>query len=280
MLCAVSWSAWGGLGCRRSSSPAKPVAPASLVQRGDQVVVEAAAGEFTEGTVLEVVDGIAKVQGLAEGARLSVSTSELYRLGEPHTWPPASPLLVCRTPEGEWTGCRARHLPGREVQTDHGQTFSLDSDQWFIAGDLTSLGLKQRFAELDRRQAFLAQFLGPLTLEREATWKPRGNQAVVAQRGEDWHSARVSEIRKKALRLKWEADGTETELVASLVVPQPRGDHPVVSGELALLRPALAGQPWRRVQVSRGDAREVTVLDETGAEIGRASCRERVCYVV
>jgi hypothetical protein len=268
----LDWAAGFGLaivlalGCQRQHSDKLPSPGPNATQRGDRVIVEAAAGEFVEGTVLEVIEGMAKVQARDEGAHLTVSVGELYRLGTLQTWPPTTSLLVCHGPGERWSACRPTSTTEPQAETDQGQQVTLGPTDWLPASELTTLGLKQRFAELDRRTAFVSQFQTATMVERPHAWKARGNQAVIARRGNDWYSARVHEVTRKVLHLSWDASGTVTEVSPDEVAPQSQHDRAFPSGALALARPASPAEPWRRVQVMRGDEREVTTLDDSGAE--------------
>lgn len=234
--------------------------------RGDQVVVEARAGEFYEAQVVAVDGDQLRVQRVHGGVSTTLSSQDVYRLPSPGV-PAQGQYLVCAPAETNWIPCRtSRVLDGKVEAVDpEGREFTVPRNRVVIPSELTTLNIERRFADSHRNAEFrtrAARAGRPLV---DPEWSPGPRERVLVQRPEGWFSAVVHELDKHRVHVRWDADRRLTEVPLTSIVPEgPYETDPVVGG-FVLARPQSPAEPWELLRVhSMVDEHSVVLTNSSG----------------
>ncbi len=237
-------------------------------ERGDRVLVEATAAEFFEATVLDHQGGVLHVQRTADGSSLHVQISDVYRLPPAPVHPAAGQLVICRTAEGRWSACRVREVTelGRSIPVVDvdGHEFRLKPADVLLPEGVTRLNLERRFLRAKERRDLLEEVDRSGGLRRPPQWQVAPGQRILAERQGAWFDATVTDVEKDRVVVRWEADGSVTDLDLSSIVPGPPVCGNPQSGRFALCRPRGAATAWEVVRVTHLDASDAKIRDLEG----------------
>ncbi len=235
-------------GCRRSQP--SDAAEHSEWERGDRAVVEERAGEFYEARVVGVEGDQLHLQRVRGGPSTTLSSHEVYRLPSLAV-PVPEQFLVCSPEAAQWVPCRTTRVTDTTVTAvdPRGTEFSVPRERVVVPGRLTTLNIERRFADSKRDAQFLteASRSGPPRVDPD--WSPGPHEHVIVQRDEGWFSARVHELEKDRVHVRWDSDHRVTEVPRGRVVPEgPYATDPVLGG-FVLARPHSPAEPWELLRV-------------------------------
>lgn len=299
---AVATGLLGATGCRCSERevPAAVVPTAVHAERGDQVLVEAAAGEFFQGRVLSraLVKGTPRLKvQRSDGELARADEADVYRLAPAHAAsagsfaadrrPAGAPpglavdaLAICRRsdPPGDWVGCRvvtALAAAKFEVEDYAGERFIADTSSIALPSELTRMNLEQRFQTADKGLRFERAARAAGDPEPTPGWVPGLRERVIAKLGDQWFSAYIVRFYADgSYRVEWVTNRRESDVERRFVISEPPYAAPAHSGGFALRRPSALSRPWLRVKVVAVRP-ELLVSDATG-EQHPATLRELV----
>jgi hypothetical protein len=250
-----------------SSEPACCGAPgARVLARGDQVVVEQTAAEFFEGRVVAVDSEKLRVQAPGKPRSLMVESSDAYPLPPAKHRFEAGQFAVCRAGRLRWVGCRVQAVQGQaiSVQDVEGRPLRLSPAEVLAPSPVTELNLRRHFERIRTRAAFARAVERAGAPRAPKGWRAAPRERVLAQRDSSWYSARIHEIEKSGLRVRWDADQQISEVSAESVVPQPPYVGELGRGDFALMELPGGLQPWQPVQVRAVIGADLKVVDIDG----------------
>jgi len=251
--------------CRRTERT--EAAPTEAWARGDVVVVEASAGDFYEARVVGVEGEALRIQRVDSGSSITLSADEVYRIPS-HGSVETGQFIVCAPAPSRWVPCQVERLRGDRIDalTVDGQSIRVARDRTVVPSELTRLNLERRFVDAHRRARFLeaASRAGRPAFSPE--WAPSPRERVIVRREDGWFSARVHEIKKKTVRVQWDADHRITEVSSATIAPE--GPYPMtpVVGSFALARPASPAEAWELLRVHALVEQEEIVLEDARGE--------------
>jgi hypothetical protein len=231
------------------------------------VVVESNAAEFFEARVLEIESEDARVQVLPKNDIKRVALSDLYRVADSRTEMKAGAFAICRVAEMEWMGCRiqAARADAVEIFTVNGKTTSIPRADVLTPSSVTQLNLEKRFERTKQRSEFESA-LGSAAPRAPAGYRPDAGALVLVRVEGKWYSAKVFEIDREDLRVRWPSTGRINDVDRKDVVPSPPYPTSVKRGEFVLVRPLEPARAWPPARVERVDGTEIAVKDAEGSE--------------
>ncbi len=233
------------------------------IERGAQVLVETAAAEFRTGTVLtNERDGL-RVQWSTDGQVTRVHPEDMYRL-PPESSPVVGAFAVCELGARGWTACRMLgQIEGQlRVSDAEGGEHRLAAHQVVAPTAVTELNLRRHFERVGVLRAFLDGVQAAGAPRAPLGYRPQARRPVLAWRDGRWYDARVVEVERHRVMVRWEADQSSTELGLDAVVPHPPSCGMPEKGRYALLRPSGPGAPWAPVLVVQLASVDAQVKDE------------------
>jgi hypothetical protein len=226
--------------------------------------VEVSAAEFFEGTVLESNKDGLRVQRSLDGAVVRVPSEDVYSL------PPAPSAVhikdfgICEVLQAQWAACQILSQVGdtAEIRDGRGETRHLTTTRILAPTGVTELNLRRYFEKSELARQFWADANEAGRPRRPVGWSPASRRSVLGERDGQWFDASVVDVRKKRVVVRWDSDGTQTDLAPSAVAPQPPACGNPEKGRYALLRPAGPATPWRPVLVVAVATVDAQVKDE------------------
>jgi hypothetical protein len=253
-------------GCKKQPPPPTE----SPVKRGDSVVVEASAGDFFEGRVLEIDDRKVKVQTLTGDDLREVGLGDVYRISGAKWRREALPYGICNVGNGRWEGCQIVSGDGErsKVVTLAGKEQEVAGAEILLPTDVTALNLELRFTSAEARGRFEGQARAAGVPVRPSGWRPSHRERVLARRGEHWASARVESEADAGVGVLWEEQGRVTTLPSNEVVPLPpyTAAPPITLGGFALMDPEISGEDWVPVKIVSLTETDALVVNADGKE--------------
>jgi hypothetical protein len=238
-----------------------------VVSRGDHVVVESSAAEFFEARVLELDGERARVQVLPKNDTKQVELGDLYRIGETNTLASGA-LAICRTAENAWNGCRVQRANEHslEITTDSGKSASIPRVDALVPSSVTELNLRRRFERTQQRSEFEAALGGARAPRPPPGYRPDAGARVLVRLDGGWFAAKVFEIDREDLRVRWVGSGRISDVDRKDVIPMPPYSNSFRRGDFALGRPLEPARAWLPVRVEKVTGAEIRVKDVDGSE--------------
>lgn len=271
----VLGSVLGVAGCSRHVDQ-KP-APVRTPSRGTGVVVEISAAEFFLGTVLESGRDGLRVQRTLDGAVVRVPLEDVYTLPSAPSALRPNDYGICEVLRGQWGACQILSQVGdeMEIRDGSGESHRIAATRVLAPTGVTELNLRRYFEKSELLRQFWAGAKAAGRPRRPAGWSPASRRPVLGERGTQWFDATVVDVRKRRVVVRWDADGTQTDLAPTAVAPQPPSCGSPEKGRYALLRPAGPAMPWSPVlvvAVSSVDAQVRDERQESHGVLGRDLC--------
>ncbi|HEX2878036.1 MAG TPA: hypothetical protein VHO25_00730, partial [Polyangiaceae bacterium] len=188
--------------CARKAPP-PPVVDSLL--RGEQVVVEFRAAEFVTGQVLSVSNGKVSVQTSEDAEQLLADRGDVYRIADVVQHPEPQQFAICEWSKRVWLGCQIERVEGDTLGVLNlaGERRSLNRAQVLRASTATSLGQERLFKKARARGLFETEARAAGRPRRPVGWRPALGETVLARRGDEWLSARITGGSDAGLSVSW-----------------------------------------------------------------------------
>jgi len=243
--------------------PAEKPQATAIPERGASVLVESSAAEFRTGTVLGSERDTLRVQWSRDGEVMRVRPEDTYAL-PPLSTPVVGGFAICELSAGNWAGCRVLGQLGPQLRVSdaEGREHRLDSPQVVPPTAVTELNLQRYFERVGLLRAFADAVRAAGAPRAPVGYRPQSRRQVLAWRGGHWYDARVIDVERHQVTLRWESDQTEGVVPLDAVVPPPPSCGFPEKGRYALLRPSGPSSPWIPVLVTQISTVEAQVKDE------------------
>lgn len=266
--CAFIGAGLAVLACSRKAPP--PPVVDSLV-RGEQVVVEFRAAEFVTGQVLSVEQGKVGVQTSGDADQISADRGDVYRVADVVLHPVPQQYAICQWSTNSWLGCQIERVEGDQIGVLNlaGERRSLNRRQILHASSATSAGQERLFKEARARGLFESDARAAGRPQGPVDWKPSVGEAVLAKRGNDWLSARITTGGSDAgLTVSWSEQQSHERLRKVEVAPKPPYAWltPPPAGSFVMIAGDRGEPAWARVRVEFSTEKDAVVLDRDGAK--------------
>jgi hypothetical protein len=255
------------LACARKTPPAPA---ADSLSRGEQVVVEFRAAEFVTAQVLSVEHGKVRVQTSEDAEQLLADRGDVYRLTDTVQHPVLQQYAICQWSRDTWLVCHIERVEGEMlgVLDLEGERRTLNRNQVLQASSATSAGQERLFKKARARGLFESEARAAGRPRRPTGWRPSLGAMVLAKRGENWWSARITGGSDAGLTVSWSEQRAHERLRLVEVVPHPPYAWlaPPPPGSFVMIAGALGEPAWARVRVESSTETDAVVLDRDGAK--------------
>lgn len=264
---ALLGAAFGVLACARKATPEQPI---DSLARGEQVVVEYRAAEFVIGQVLSVEHGKVSIQTNEDAEQLLADRGDVYRLTDTVKHPALQQYAICHWSSDTWVGCQIERVEGETlgVLDLAGERRTLNRNQVLQASAATIAGQERLFKKARERGLFESEARAAGRPQRPLGWRPSLGATVLARRGEDWLSARITGGSDAGLTVSWSEQRAHERLRSVEVAPRPPYVwlSPPSPGSFVMIAGARGEPAWARVRVESSTESDAVVLDRDGAK--------------
>lgn len=232
--------------------------------------MERRAAEFEEARVLRVEPNAVRVQSSGDGRISQLRASEIYRLNRStaHSLDHRGGYRICGQQNHLWVACRLEQttssLAAQEselfARNADGKQLKVKKDRILEPTDFTRLNIETLFTRAERQNAFRLELLQAGRPRAFEGWSAKPREKVIARNGQGWYSARIFEIEKHSLRVKWLRNNRVQRLAKSDVIPEPPYPARLHPGSFALMRPTARSEAWPFVKLVRVSDEMATVL--------------------
>ncbi|MEI9940316.1 MAG: hypothetical protein WDO69_24120 [Pseudomonadota bacterium] len=263
--------------CGKRHAADNPAA-AEVYVRGDRVVAEQSAAQFSEGRVLAAQGDRLRLQAIGGSDSLNVVASDVYRLPPGTHELTANMLAICGRGEA-WLPCRLVKISGSALQARlaSGEVFDLTRDHLLVPSALTELNLKRYFARSEAEQAFAHAAERAGDPRPEPGWHPSRHERLLVRVGAEWFTGYVREIDGDTAEISLSSPQRSTSVPLSALSAEPPSSFvtELRRGDFVLFRPETPSEPWLRMQVRALNGVELKLGDASGT-LKTATVREVV----
>jgi hypothetical protein len=266
----------GGVGCGSDTEQTAPAASASAdageeLAKGNDILAAVGKLSFREGKIVKIAgDTITFAHGRADPvsgkkAEQAVERKRVWLLGR-SLEAKAGDALVCRVEPMLWLPCKVEERAATDyrVVDASGKALRLAATELVRPDDETVTALAKYLEREEALRAFDRAFEDAGAPSRPADWKPaKGDAVLVRFVGSSWYGATVLEVRRKKVRIEYDAK-VFPDLEVEIDRVAPVASSEIAAGAYVLVRPRNKGGSWDHARVERIDGNAAELVTRSG----------------